>query len=73
MGGGCRYKKKYIQFNFIQYISKGLKAASSDRDLGEKRKQRSKEEKKRRREEGKKQRSEEDTLLTFKFQFQSMH
>lgn len=28
MGGGCPYKEKYIQFNFIQYISKGLKAAS---------------------------------------------
>lgn len=53
MGGGCPYKEKYIQFNFIQYITKGLKAASSDRDLGEKRKQRSKEEKKRRREDGK--------------------
>lgn len=36
MGGGCPYKKKYIQFNFIQYISKGLKAASSDWDLGKK-------------------------------------
>jgi hypothetical protein len=48
MGGGCPYKKKYIQFNFIQYISKGLKAASSDRDLGKKiaKKGRSKEAKK---------------------------
>jgi hypothetical protein len=36
MGGGCPYKKKYIQFNFIQYITKGLKAVSSDWDLGKK-------------------------------------
>jgi len=59
LGGGCPYKEKYIQFNFIQYISKGLKAASSGRDLGEKRKQRREEEKKRRREEGKMGRWEE--------------
>lgn len=67
MGGGCPYKKKYIQFNFIQYISKGLKAASLDWDLGKKESSEAKNER------SEKARSEEDSLLTFKFQFQSMH